>query len=379
MSSAALFQPFRVGSLALRNRIATAPMTRSLSPGGVPGPDVAAYYARRARHQVGLIITEGTWIDHPVAGNDANVPNFHGADSLAGWRAVVDAVHAEGGAIVPQLWHVGQTTKPPIDTVFADKPDALYHPDVVGPSGMIGGIGTPMALLGRPMTQGDIDAVITSYARAAADAMRLGFDGVELHAAHGYLIDQFFWQETNLRADRYGGSLANRAAFGAEIVAEIRRATRPDFPIIFRFSQWKSQDYAARVARNPDELGQWLQPLADAGVDIFHASVRRFWEPAFVDSRLNLAGWAKRVTGKAAMTVGSVGLDGDFIDSLTAGASGTPSAGQMDRLVEMIAEDEIDLVAVGRALLADPRWVEKLRDGRSDFDPFVVGKLASLV
>lgn len=106
--------------------------------------------------------------------------------------------------------------------------------------------------------------------------------------------------------------------------------------------------------------------------------MRRFWEPAFVDSRLNLAGWAKRVTGKAAMTVGSVGLDGDFIDRLTAGASGTPSAGRMDWLVEMIEEDEVDLVAVGRALLADPLWVEKLRDGRTDFDPFVVGKLASL-
>lgn len=103
-----LFTPFKVGSLALENRIVMAPMSRDLSPGGVPGADVARYYARRAEHGVGLIITEGTFVGHHAAGNRPSVPRFHGADALAGWTEVAHAVHAAGGRIVPQLWHVGQ-------------------------------------------------------------------------------------------------------------------------------------------------------------------------------------------------------------------------------------------------------------------------------
>lgn len=372
-----LFEPFSLPGLALENRVVMAPMTRSMSPGGVPGDDVVTYYRRRAANGTGLIITEGTWIDHDMAGNDENVPRFHGEDALTGWRRVVRAVHEAGGKIVPQLWHVGQTTKPAIDSIF-DTPERLYHPDMVGPSGMIGGIGTAISLLGKPMTQADIDAVIASYARAGQAAMDLGFDGIELHAAHGYLIDQFLWSQTNLRGDRYGGDPASRARFGAEVVSAIRAATRPDFPIIFRFSQWKSQDYAARIAETPAELEKILRPLADAGVDIFHASQRRFWEPAFDGSPLNLAGWAKAVTGKASITVGSIGLDGDFLDSLTEGAPGAASLSRIRRLAEMLENKELDLVAVGRALLADPQWPAKLRSGRSDMEPFSVDKLASL-
>jgi len=377
MSIDALFGSFSLSGLTLENRIIMAPMTRSLSPQGVPGDDVAAYYQRRAAGGTGLIVTEGTWIDHGMAGNDENVPRFHGEDALAGWRRVVDAVHAVGGKIVPQLWHVGQTTKPAIDSIF-DTPARLYHPDVVGPSGMIGGIGTQMSLLGKPMTLDDIDAVIASYARAARAAMELGFDGIELHAGHGYLIDQFLWSETNLRVDAYGGGPASRARFGAEVVAAIRAITRPDFPIFFRFSQWKSQDYGACIASSPAELEAILRPLADAGVDVFHASQRRFWEPAFEGADLNLAGWAKAVTGKASITVGSVGLDGDFLDSLTEGAPGATSLSGIRRLAEMVEKEEIDLVAVGRALLADPQWPAKLHAGRTDMEPFSVEKLASL-
>jgi 2,4-dienoyl-CoA reductase-like NADH-dependent reductase (Old Yellow Enzyme family) len=356
-SSNALFRPFRIHNLTLANRIVMAPMTRNFSPGGVPGPDVAAYYRRRAENGVGLILTEGTAIAHPAAVSSPRVPRFHGADALAGWAAVLAGVHAAGGRIMPQLWHVGMMRKP------GDEPNPEAPP--VGPSG----IAVPAGKLSEPLTETEIDGLIAAYAQGAADSKRLGFDGVELHGAHGYLIDQFFWEVTNQRTDRYGGDATARTRFAAAAVRACRRAVGPDFPILLRFSQWKIADYNARLASTPDVLERFLAPLADAGVDIFHCSTRRFWEPEFPGSDLNLAGWTKKLTGRPAITVGSVGLDNDFMTSFREGKTAGTTA--LDRIVDMIARDEVDLVAVGRALLADPAWAVKVRDGRTaELQPF---------
>jgi 2,4-dienoyl-CoA reductase-like NADH-dependent reductase (Old Yellow Enzyme family) len=351
VSAEPLFRPFGIHHLALANRIVMAPMTRNFSPGGVPGPDVAAYYRRRAANGVGLVLTEGTAIAHPAAVSSPKVPHFHGADALAGWADVLAGVHAAGGRIMPQLWHVGMMRKP------GDEPNPEAPP--VGPSG----IAVPAGKLSEPLSEAEIDGLIAAYARAAAEAQRLGFDGVELHGAHGYLIDQFFWSVTNQRTDRYGGDVAERTRFAAEAVTACRRAVGPDFPILLRFSQWKIADYSARLAATPDELERFLAPLSDAGVDIFHCSTRRFWEPEFPGSSLNLAGWTKKLSGKPTVTVGSVGLDNDFMTSFREGKNAGVTG--LDRIAEMIARDEVDLVAVGRALLADAAWAAKIRDGRT--------------
>jgi len=356
-----LFTPVSIGTLTLPNRIVMAPMTRSQSPGGTPGPNVAAYYRRRAEHAVGLIITEGTGIDHPAALGSLTVPHFHGEEALAGWQVVADDVHAVGGHIVPQLWHVG----------MARKPGTGAAP--VGPSGLTV-MGDPVS---EPMTVKEIQDVVSGYARSAAHARRLGFDGLELHAAHGYLIDQFLWAGTNRRTDGYGGSVVARTRFAVEIIEACRAAVGPDFPIIFRFSQWKIPRYDARLADTPQELETLLAPLVAAGVDCFHCSQRRFWEPEFDGSRLNLAGWTGQITGRPVITVGSVGLDSDFISGLferkEAGTAG------VDQLVAMVERGETDLVAIGRALLVDPAWAEKLRDGRIDeLLPFTPAALTTL-
>ncbi|PXA82868.1 12-oxophytodienoate reductase [Nostoc sp. 3335mG] len=367
-----LFAPFALGSARLANRIAMAPMTRNLSPGGVPGPEVAAYYRRRAEGGVGLIVTEGTWVPHPGASNEANVPDFHGEAALAGWRHVVDEVHAAGGVIVPQLWHTGLIRKQPTREMPAGSPPG---PHQIGPSGVSGGFDHPIKQTHPPMTIADIDAVIEAFAAAARSAFDLGFDGIALHGAHGYIIDQFLWHRTNRRTDRYG---QDRATFAAEIVAEIRRRTAPDFPILFRFSQWKSHDYDARIADTPAELEALLTPLSAAGVDLFDASQRRFWKPAFAGSDLNLAGWAKRLTGVPAMTVGSVSLEADFMSSLFVPGTRAGVTG-IDRLLAMLERGDFDLVGVGRALLADPDWPRKVREGRIDtlipFSPKMLGSL----
>ncbi|MER6674532.1 NADH:flavin oxidoreductase [Streptomyces sp. NPDC000983] len=354
-----LSRPVSINGLTVPNRIAMAPMTRMFSPGGVPGEDVVSYYARRAAAGVGLIVTEGTYVGHDSAGQSDRVPRFHGAEQLAGWAKVADEVHAAGGRIVPQLWHIGMVREqgqPPFDEAPA-----------VGPSGLRvdGTEGT-----GRAMTRQDLDDVIGAFAEAAAAAERIGFDGVELHGAHGYLIDQFLWENTNRRTDAYGGDPVARTKFAAEIVAAVRASVPADFPVIFRYSQWKQGAYDARLAETPQELEAILAPLAAAGVDAFHASTRRYWLPEFDGSDLNLAGWTKKLTGRPAITVGSVGLNGDFIKAFQGEGA---EVGSLDNLLDRLERDEFDLVAVGRALLQDPRWAEKVLAGRvaelAPYDP----------
>ncbi len=350
-----LFRSFRFGNIELGNRVVMAPMTRSQSPGNVPTDDVVEYYRRRAAAQVGLIVTEGTAVGHKASHGYPDVPDFFGDDALAGWKKVVDAVHAEGGAIVPQLWHVGsirQPDMPPDPKVPGYGPSPVPHPFYEGK--------------GQPpveMTQADIDEAVAAYGASAGYAKTLGFDGVEIHGAHSYLIDQFFWSTTNERTDGYGGDLVQRTRFAVEVIRAVREAVGPDFPVILRFSQWKMGAYDEKLAQTPDELAAFLAPLVDAGVDLFHCSTRRFWIPEFDGSDLNLAGWTKKLTGKPTITVGSVGLDGDFLRSF-AGKETSPAS--IEKLLERLERDEFDLVAVGRQILADPEWLLKIRDGRED-------------
>jgi 2,4-dienoyl-CoA reductase-like NADH-dependent reductase (Old Yellow Enzyme family) len=367
MSTETLFRPFTLNGLHLPNRIVMAPMTRSFSPAGQPGANVAEYYRKRAAGGVGLIITEGTAVERTGAANDPNVPHFFGS-ALEGWGQVVQAVHGEAGRIAPQLWHVGalpNRRNPKGEE--AESPSGLYMP---GKSN------------GHAMSDAEVADAIAAFARAAGDAKRLGFDAVELHGAHGYLIDQFFWGETNRRDDRWGGdTLPERARFAAELLKAVRAAVGPDFPVIIRLSQWKQQDFGFRLAPSPDELLAWLGQLADAGADAFHCSQRRFWEPEFPEidgaEGLNFAGWAKKLTGKPTITVGSVGLTGEFVAGMSGEASKPAS---LDNLLARLARDEFDLVAVGRALIVDPDWALKIRDGRhGELTDYTTDSLMTLV
>ncbi|MDQ0208775.1 NADH:flavin oxidoreductase [Alkalicoccobacillus murimartini] len=347
-----LFHPVALGNVIVPTRIAMAPMTRAFSPNGVPDENVAAYYRRRAEHGVGLIITEGTAINHPSAVSHQDIPRFHGEDALAGWKHVVDEVHEAGGLIIPQIWHVGGARK------IGELPNEKALP--VSPSGL--------DLAGNkvtdPLTEEEIKQIIAAYAQAASDAKKVGFDGIELHGAHGYLIDQFLWEKTNKRTDKYGGDLVGRTTFAQEVIKACREAVGPDFLIVFRYSQWKLGDYGAKLAHNSEELKQLLAPLSEAGVDVFHASTRRFWEPEFAEESdsWNLAAWTKQVTGKPTITVGSLGLDHAFRDENGA-ANETSISENIEKLISKMQQDEFDLVAVGRALLADPEWASKLKDG----------------
>ncbi|MGV0742640.1 NADH:flavin oxidoreductase [Mycolicibacterium sp. XJ870] len=343
-----LFSPLTVGSLQIPNRFAMAPMTRQASPGGVPGADVGAYYARRAEGGVGLIITEGVRLADPVAGWPFGIPTLAGADALAGWRIVTDAVHAHGSVIAAQLWHQGAER---------DDSDGLVP---VSPSG-VNSLGVAK---GRALQTAELSGIAAQYAEVARNATDVGFDAVELHGAHGYLLDEFLWEKTNQRTDGYGGSVAGRTRFPAEVVAAVREAVGPGFPIIYRFSQWKANAYDAQLASTPTELEAVLRPLVEAGVDVLHPSTRRHYLPAFPGSELSLAGWTKKITGLPVIGVGSVGLATEFKPGRADG--NVITAAPVDRLLEQFAAGEFDLVAIGRALLADPAWVNRFRNGTLD-------------
>jgi 2,4-dienoyl-CoA reductase-like NADH-dependent reductase (Old Yellow Enzyme family) len=366
MSLDKLFSPFQLKTLKLPNRIVIAPMTRSFSPNGVPTPQVAQYYRRRAEAAVGLIISEGTVVNRPAASNDPDVPRFWGEDALPAWKQVIDGVHEVGGLMAPQLWHVGAVRNRRTDWVAP------------GPVDSPSGLSSPGKRFGEAMSDSAIADTIAAFARAAGDAKKLGFDAVELHGAHGYLIDQFFWDGTNQRTDSYeGATLAQRGKFAAEILQAVRAEVGPDFPVIIRLSQWKQQDFTAQMATTPQEMEAWLRPLADAGADIFHCSQRRFWEPEFEGSDLNFAGWAKKLIGKPTITVGSVGLTGEFVAAF-AGESSKPAS--LDELMRRLDRGDFDLVAVGRALINDPQWVLKIQEGRSDeLMDFSPASLATLI
>jgi 2,4-dienoyl-CoA reductase-like NADH-dependent reductase (Old Yellow Enzyme family) len=360
--TSALFQPLTLKSIRLPNRFVMAPMTRYFSPGGVPTAEVASYYRRRAAAGVGLVLSEGTGIDRPTALYDPDVPQFCGAEPLAAWKRVIDGVHAAGGHMGMQLWHVGALHDP---ARVCTRLSRLESPS---------GLAAPGTQVGVAMTERAIADTIDAFARAAADVRRLEFDWIEIHAAHGYLIDQFFWYATNQRKTGYGGAtLAERSRFAIELLRAVRRAVGEDFVISLRLSQWKQQDFSMKLAQTPQELEAWLCPMAQAGADVFHCSQRRFWHPEFPGSALNFAGWAKKVTGKPTITVGSVGLDADF----ASGSNAAPAS--LSDLIARLERGEFDLVAVGRALLTDAEWVAKVRDGRlAELRGFDVKALGSL-
>jgi len=375
--AAPLFEPIALRSMTVRNRIAMAPMTREYSPGGVPTVDVVEYYRRRSAGGVGMIVTEGTGIDHPVAVDGTAIPHMYGDAALEGWRAVVDAVHAEGAVIVPQLWHQG-CLRDPARSALPEHPG--HRPSGLwGTPGVVSYEADFIERVSKPteaMTETDIADVIAAYGRSARHAIDVGFDGVAIHGAHGYLIDTFLWRDTNRRTDRFNGDARARALFGSEVIREVRRQVGEDKPIILRISQHKQQDYKARFADTPDELEIILGALSEAGVDLFDASSRRFDMPAFEGSETTLAGWARKLTGKPSMAVGGIGLNNWMQDTLK-GRGETLALNNLDAVRRLYDQGMFDMIAVGRALISDPDWVQKARSGGT-FTPYDQAALSEL-
>ncbi len=349
-----LFRPFQHRKIQLSSRLVMAPISRNFAEDGIPTPDLALYYRRRAENELGLIITEGCAIDDPAAAADPYTPHFFGGAALRSWKRVCRTVHATGCKIIPQLLHAGLAR--PVEE-NATSPEQ----EPIGPSGI-----HPVSLqqIAPPMSRSRIQEVAASFARAAAHARRLCFDGVEIQGGHGFLIDQFLWAATNHRTDEFGGDLPRSVRFALEVVHAVRKAVGRNFPILFRLSQWKPEHYSARLANTPEELAAIVLPLSDAGVDIFDCSSQYYDTPEFDGSPRTLAGWVRSITGKPVIGSGAVGVER------------TPRTS----LQEMLNRREMDLIALGRALMADYAWAHKMHQGlENSIFPFSSQSLGRLI
>jgi 2,4-dienoyl-CoA reductase-like NADH-dependent reductase (Old Yellow Enzyme family) len=358
-----LFQPWSLGSLKLRNRTVMAPMTRrKASEDGIATDEIRDYYGRRASGEVGLIISEGTGIDGIHSFDTPTVPRFETADQHAAWKKVVDAVHEQGSAFAPQLWHCGRFAENPIgpsDCELPKRGDGKERPKV------------------RAMNSDDFSQVLASYVSAAKAAKDMDCDAIEIHGAHGYLLDSFLSPINNERSDDFGGHAENRMRFPLQVVQAIRDAVGPDYPIIYRFSQWKVDDYKELKFQNPDELGLWVNSLKDSGVDILHVSTRDATDPAFGShGEKTLAGWSRDLSGLPVIAVGKVSvnlsMDQAYGDTKDHVADPGPK-------IQLLENQEADLLAIGRALIANPNWVQIVRDQKwQELKVFDKSQLAEL-
>src|SRR3984885_9005002 len=252
-----LLQPLRIRGLQLRNRFVMPGMQRYWCVDGAPDHRLREYYRRRVLGGASLVISESCAIDHPSATKNPTFARIS-PDTREAWRKCVAGVHEAGGAMFLQLWHQGAVNY---------GGDAESNPDFVALSPS--GLSHPGESFGRAATGAELDGIKQAFVQGALDAAEIGADGVELHAAHGFLLDQFLWPGTNLRTDGYGGpSITDRAAFVAEGAAAVRAATGPEFVISVRISQWKESDYDAKIVQQPAELGQLITMLRGAGADL---------------------------------------------------------------------------------------------------------------
>jgi 2,4-dienoyl-CoA reductase-like NADH-dependent reductase (Old Yellow Enzyme family) len=340
-----LFSPLEVNGVRLQNRFVMPGMQRGFCRDGAPLPELADYYGKRASGGVALVISESCAVDHPSATAQASAARLN-AGTADGWARCIEAVRNGGKEMLLQLWHEGGLRK--------DRDGETLSPS---------GLGYPGLEQGKAMTAGDLESVRDAYVRSARIAQRAGATGIELHCAHGYFLDLFLWPATNVRDDGYGGpDIAHRVRFPAEIVAAIRAACGPDFLICVRFSQWKEHDYRARVAETPEELQVMTSAFREAGADMLHASTRRFWIPEWPGKDWSLAGWTRHLSGLPTITVGSVGLNKDVMESFTTdGAMVTTIPESLAELARRLDAGEFDLVSVGRSLISDADWVNKVR------------------
>lgn len=353
IASNPLLESNKIGHLEVRNRMVVAPMSRVSTRGdGVPTDNMREYYREFADGGFGLIVAEGTFTDDTNAQAYPGQPGIVNEAQVEGWAKIVDGVHGAGSSIVLQLMHAGPLVQ------LDGHEGRCIGPSPVQPVGkMLRGYGGNQGdyMVPREMTPADIGYVLTSFVECARRAARAGFDGVEVHAANGYLLDQFITRYGNQRSDQYGGSPENRARLATEVIASIREAMGDEFVVGVRVSQAKVNDFDYRW-EGEDEASRLLRTIAGGGPHYVHvASEGVSWkDSAVLDEGMSVTGLARDVCE---------------VPVIANGALGDPS-----EAARLVREGHADLISLGESALANPDWPNLVASGKP-LNSFDIGML----
>lgn len=356
-----LFETITLGTATIKNRVGLAPMTRtSATSEGLATDQMASYYTSFARGEFGLIITEGIYPDDQYSQGYLNQPGLANEEQAQAWKKVVDSVHEADAKIFAQLMHAGALSQ---GNRFVKETIA---PSAVPPKGeqleIYGGKGpfpTP-----KEASKEDIKNVIKGFVESAQRAKAAGFDGVEIHGANGYILDQFLTDYTNQRTDEYGGSVENRVRLLIEVSKAVREAVGQDFTVGIRISQGKVNDYAHKWTGKVKEAKVIFDRLSEAGLDFIHVTEYEAWQPAFPEGEGTAATDSAFGDGGASLAVLAkkygklpVIANGHLENSNTAS--------------EMIEKGEADMITLGKGALANHDWVNKVKKGEplAEFNP----------
>jgi 2,4-dienoyl-CoA reductase-like NADH-dependent reductase (Old Yellow Enzyme family) len=356
MSYPKLFSAGRLASLALSNRLVVSPMTRtSATADGLATGDMAEYYAEYARGGWGLVIAEATYVDKKYSQGYLFQPGIANEQQQEAWRPVVEAVHAEGKPFLLQIIHGGAVNQ------GNNWIEGSIAPSVVRPLGeqipRYRGVG-PFQVP-REITRDEMAEITASFAHAARLAIEVGFDGIEIHGANGYLLDQFLTTYTNRRTDEYGGPIQNRVRYHCEVLRAVRDAVPLDCPVGMRVSQTKVNDLTYSWPGGVADAEVIFPAVAEAGASYIVISAHLGCDPVF-GTDLSLAGLAKKFSGATIMANGKLHNPAKSEQLLTSG--------------------EADFVAIAKGALADPAWPRKIAKGETPvpFDPEMLAPYATL-
>lgn len=334
-----LFEPSKIGAVTVRNKLAVAPMSRvSALEDGVTGPLMKAYYEDYAQGGFGIIITEGLYTDEHYSQGYYKQPGIATNEQAASWQPILEAVHNQHAVIIAQLMHAGALSQHNRFTANTQAPSA------VKPKGqqMSFYYGTGDYRLPEALTVDEIKKVVRGFVDSALNAKSAGFDGVEIHGANGYLLDQFLTDYTNQREDEYGGSLTNRLRIFKEIIEAVRTAVGDEFIVGVRVSQKKVNDTEHLWHDGEKAAEQIFSLIKDSGADYIHTAEPVASEPAFPGSA-SLASLAKKYSGLPIIA------NGGIQDSLQA--------------TNVLENAQADFVSLGKVALANPDWPNLLKKG----------------
>ena len=334
-----IWEPFRIGEMELKNRIMMAPMvTQYASKKGYATKRIKNYYEARARGGSALVIVEGTYI-HPRGQGLPNLLNISDDKFISGMSELVEVIHRHDTKAALQIYHCGRKTTSKLIRVPRVAPSSLASPGGEVP---------------KELTIDEIAKITTYFARAALRAKLAGFDGVEIHAAHGFLIDQFLSRSSNKRQDSYGGDLPNRTRFLIEIIRNVKEAVGKSYPVWCRING-KVYEEGGTSLEEAQEIARMTQ---GAGADAIHVSAFGSGNPIYLTSPTfvpaviaNLAEGIKKVVNIPVIAVGKITLE----------------AGE-----RILKEGRADVISIGRALLADPEYIKKIAsDKQEDITPCI--------